>query len=113
MRQSEKETLRQYVDRFRNATLEVHDLQPGVAVAAMLQGTRSMQLQESLSLDQPKTLADLFVRANKYVLQAEVMKIVVAKEDKEKKRKDREDREESNKKERKVRRFEDALQPPL
>ena len=57
-----------------------------------------MQLQESLSLDQPKTLADLFVRANKYILQAEVMKIVVAKEDKEKKRKDREAQEEPNRK---------------
>ena len=96
VRQSEKETLRQYVDRFRNATLEVHDLQPGVAVAAMLQGTRSVQVQKSLSLDQPKTLADLFVRANKYILQAEVMKIVVAKEDKEKKRNDREAQEEPN-----------------
>ena len=38
--QSDKETLRQYVD-----------VQPGVAVAAMLQGMRSVQLQESLSLD--------------------------------------------------------------
>ena len=36
VRQSEKETLRQYVNRFRNATLEVHNLQPGVAMAAML-----------------------------------------------------------------------------
>ena len=57
------------MDRFRNATLEIRELQPGVAVAAMLQGTRSVQLQESLSLDQPKTLADLFVMANKYVTQ--------------------------------------------
>ena len=55
------------MDRFRNTTLEIRELQPEVAVAAMLQGTRSVQLQESLSLDQPKTLDDLFVIANKYV----------------------------------------------
>ena len=51
VRQNGKETLRQYVDRFRTATLEVHDPQPGVAEAAMMQGMRSFKLQESLSLD--------------------------------------------------------------
>ena len=62
------------MDRFRNSTLEVHDLQVGVAVTAMLQGTRSKKLQESLSLDQPTTISDLFSRADKYITQEEVMK---------------------------------------
>ena len=36
IRQSSKETLRQYVDRFRNATLEIQSLPVEVAVSAML-----------------------------------------------------------------------------
>ena len=64
------------MDRFRDATLEVRDLQPGVAVAAMLQGTKSEDLQKSLSLDPPLTLSDLFIRANKYISQEEVMKTI-------------------------------------
>ena len=98
VKQGEKESLRQYVDRFRNATLEVRELQPGVAVAAMLQGTRSIPLQESLSLDQPKTLADLFVMANKYVTHAKMMKIVTSNDEKERKRKEREAQEEPTRK---------------
>ena len=90
------------MDRFRNATLKVHDLQPRVAVAAMLQGTRSVQPQESLSLDHPKNLGNVFVRANKYILQAEVMKIVGTKEDKEKKRNERKAQEEPNRKKEKL-----------
>ena len=78
------------MDKLKNATLEVHDLQPSVAIAAVLLGTSSVQIQESMSLDQPKTLASLFVRANKYILQAEVLEIVGSKEDKEKKQKESE-----------------------
>ena len=43
------------------------------------------------------------MRANKYILQAEVMKIVGTKEDKEKKRKERESQEEPNRKKEKSR----------
>ena len=56
----------------------------------MLQRTLSMQLQESLSLNQPKTLANLFVRAKKYILHAEVMRIIETTKNKEKKQKERE-----------------------
>ena len=51
IRNNEKETLQEYVDRFRNATLKVCDLEPSMVVAAMLQGMQSVQLQESMSLD--------------------------------------------------------------
>ena len=76
LRQESKESLKSYVDRFRNATLEVYDLQVGVAVTAMLQGTMSEKLQESLSLDQSMTILNLFSRANKYITQEEVMKMI-------------------------------------
>ena len=67
LKQGNRESLKSYVDRFRDATLEVEDLPVGVALAAMLQGTSSEKLQESLSLNQPTTISDLFARANKYV----------------------------------------------
>ena len=76
IRQGNKETLRQFEDRFRNATLEIPDLPTQVAVSAMLQGTRLASLQESLSLDPPTSLADLFVRANRYILYTEIMRNV-------------------------------------
>ena len=90
LKQGVKESLRNFVDRFRDATLEVRDLQPGVAVAAMLQGTKSEDLQKSLSLDPPPTLSDLFIRANKYISQKEVMKTISLQENKEGKKRERE-----------------------
>ena len=36
IRKNKKETLQKYVDRFRNAIFEVHDLRPSMAVAVML-----------------------------------------------------------------------------
>ena len=69
--------------RFRHASLEVHDLPVEVAASAMLQGTWSTPLQESLSLSLLMSLVDLFVRANKYILLTEVMKTIGGNEDRE------------------------------
>ncbi|XP_052204060.1 uncharacterized protein LOC127809334 [Diospyros lotus] len=96
IRQGHKETLRHYVDRFRNATLEICNLPVEMAVSAMFQGTRLPPLQESLSLDPPKSLADLFVRANKYILHTEMMRTIGGNEDGERKRKERDNEEGSN-----------------
>ncbi|XP_052193948.1 uncharacterized protein LOC127802273 [Diospyros lotus] len=104
IRQGNKETLRHYVDRFRNATLEICNLPIEMAVSAMFQGTRLTPLQESLSLDPPKSLADLFVRANRYILHAEMMKTIGGSEDGERNRKERDIEEGSNQRKERTRR---------
>ena len=91
------------MDRFRNATLEVPDLSAQVAVSAMLRGTQLASLQESLSLDPPKSLGDLFIRANRYILHTEIMRNVGGNEDKERKRKEREGEEDSIRRQERVR----------
>jgi len=68
IRQGSKETLHHYVDKFQNATLEICNLPIEMAVFAMFQGTQLTSLQELLSLNPPKSLANLIVRANKYIL---------------------------------------------
>ena len=93
IRQGSKESLRHYVDRFRNATLEICNLPIEMAVSAMFQGTRLTPLQESLSLNPPKSLADLFVRANKYILHIEMMKTIGGNDEGERKRKERDNEE--------------------
>ncbi|XP_039146851.1 uncharacterized protein LOC120284114 [Dioscorea cayenensis subsp. rotundata] len=90
IKQDEKESLKDYVERFRAATLEVQDLQATVAVSGMLQGTRSRDFQKSLSLDQPLTLGDLFNRANKFILSEDVMRHINTG-NRDKKRKDRDE----------------------
>ena len=73
------------MDRFRNAILEICNLPIEMTVSAMFQGTRLTPLQESLSLNPPKSLANLFIWANKYILYTEMMRIVGGNEDGERK----------------------------
>ncbi|XP_052203039.1 uncharacterized protein LOC127808504 [Diospyros lotus] len=110
IRQGHKETLRHYVDRFRNAMLEICNLPIEMAVSAMFQETRLPPLQESLSLDPPKSLADLFVRANKYILHTEMMITIGENEDRERKRKERDNEEVLNQRKDRTRRL-DAVGP--
>lgn len=60
-----------------------------MTMSVMLHRTRLTLLQESLSLDPPTSLVDLFARANKYVLHMEVMRVIGGNEDREQKRKER------------------------
>ncbi|XP_039137116.1 uncharacterized protein LOC120274646 [Dioscorea cayenensis subsp. rotundata] len=90
IKQEEKESMKDYVERFRATTLEVQDLQAIVAISGMLQGTRSRDFQKSLSLDQPLTLRDLFSQANKFILSEDVMRHINAG-NRDKKRKDRDE----------------------
>ncbi|XP_052181919.1 uncharacterized protein LOC127794713 [Diospyros lotus] len=108
IRQGNKETLCHYVDRFQNATLEICNLPIEIAVSAMFQGTRLTPLQESLSLDPSKSLADLFVRANKYILHTEMMRTIGGNEDGEWKRKERDIEEDFNRRQERTRRLDDV-----
>ncbi|XP_052209227.1 uncharacterized protein LOC127812745 [Diospyros lotus] len=106
--QGSKETLCHYVDRFRNATLDIRNLPIEMAVSAMLQGVQLTSFQESLSLDLPKSLADLFTKANKYVHHTEVMWTVTIDEDRERKRKERDIEEDLNRRQERARRLDDV-----
>jgi len=75
--------------------LEVHDLPIAMEVSAMLHGTQLTPLQKSLSLDPPTSLANLFPRANKYMLHTEVMRAVGGNKNREQKRKERDVEEDS------------------
>ena len=81
------------MDKFWNATLEVHDFPAKMAMSAILQGTRLTSLQESLFLDPPTSLVDLFARVNKFMLHIEVMRTIGGNEDREQKRKERDIKE--------------------
>ncbi|XP_052171619.1 uncharacterized protein LOC127787595 [Diospyros lotus] len=108
IRQGNKETLRHYVDRFQNATLEICNLPIEMALSAMFQGTRLTPLEESLSLDPLKSLANLFIRANKYILHTEMMRMVRGNEDGERKRKERDIEEDLNRRQERTRRLDDV-----
>jgi len=95
IRQGNKNTLCQYMDRFRNTTLEIHDLPLEMEMSVMLQGTQLTSLQESLCLD-PTSPADFFGKANKYILHTKVMRVVGGNEDIEQKRKECDDKEDSS-----------------
>ncbi|XP_039133266.1 uncharacterized protein LOC120270321 [Dioscorea cayenensis subsp. rotundata] len=90
IKQEEKERMKDYVERFRAAILEVQDLQATVAILGMLQQSRSRDFQKSLSLDQPLTLGDLFSRAKKFTISENVMRHINAG-NRDKKRKDRDE----------------------
>ncbi|XP_052197339.1 uncharacterized protein LOC127804507 [Diospyros lotus] len=81
-----------------------------MAVSAMFQGTRLPPLQESLSLDLSKSLANLFVRANKYILHIKMMRTIGGNEDGERKRKERDNEEGSNQRKERTRRS-DIVRP--
>ncbi|XP_052204085.1 uncharacterized protein LOC127809363 [Diospyros lotus] len=108
IRQGSKETLRHYVDRFQNATLEIRNLPIEMAMSAILQGARLTSFQESLSLNSPKSLADLFVRANKYIHHTEVTRTVAIDEDREWKKKERDIEEDLDRRQERVQRLDDV-----
>ena len=73
VRQRPNKSLRQYVDRSRSATLEVLDLQVSIVVVALLQRTTFVPMKESLAFNQPTYLEDHLARANRHVMQMEIL----------------------------------------
>ena len=94
------------MDRFRNATFEIHDLLVEITVSTLFQGTWLTSLQESLDL--LKSLANLFVMVNKYIYYTEVMRTVAIDEDKERKRKEWDVGEDLNRRQERARRLDDV-----
>ena len=67
IRQGEKETLRSYVKHFTRKTLEVDEADDKVQLTTFKAGLRSRELVTSLAKNPPKTMAEMLLKAQKYM----------------------------------------------
>ena len=67
IRQGEKETLRSYVKRFTRETLEVDEADDKVQLTIFKAGLRSRDLLASLAKNPPRTMAEMLLKAHKYM----------------------------------------------
>ncbi|XP_050267534.1 uncharacterized protein LOC126712295 [Quercus robur] len=67
VKQGEKETLRSYVKRFTRETLEVDEADDKVQLTTFKAGLRSRDLVASLAKNPPKTMAEMLLKAQKYM----------------------------------------------
>ncbi|XP_030963629.1 uncharacterized protein LOC115984758 [Quercus lobata] len=67
IRQGEKETLRSYVKRFTRETLEVDEADDKVQLTTFKVGLRSRDLVASFTKNPPKTMAEMLLKAQKYM----------------------------------------------
>ena len=67
IRQGEKETLRSYVKRFTRETLEVDEADDKVQLTTFKARLRSRDLVASLAKNPPKTMAEMLLKAQKYM----------------------------------------------
>ena len=76
IRQGEKETLRSYVKRFTRETLEVDEADDKVQLTTFKAGLRSKDLVASLAKNPPKTMAEMLLKAQKYMNVEDVVAII-------------------------------------
>ncbi|XP_023900819.1 uncharacterized protein LOC112012667 [Quercus suber] len=67
IKQAEKETLRSYVKRFTRETLEVDEADDKVQLTTFKAGLRSREFVASLAKNPPKTMAEMLLKAQKYM----------------------------------------------
>ena len=67
IREGEKETLRSYVKRFTWETLEVDEVNDKVQLMTFKAGLKSRDLVASLAKNPPKTMAEMLMKAQKYM----------------------------------------------
>ncbi|XP_023915656.2 uncharacterized protein LOC112027216 [Quercus suber] len=67
IKQGEKETLRSYVKRFTRETLEMDEADNKVQLTTFKSGLRSQELVASLAKNPPRTMAEMLLKAQKYM----------------------------------------------
>ena len=67
IRQGEKETLRSYIKHFTRETLEVDEADDKVQLTTFKAGLRSRDLVASLAKNPPRTMAEMLLKAQKYM----------------------------------------------
>ena len=73
IRQGEKETLRSYVKRFTRGTLEVDEAGNRVQLPTFKAGLKSREFVVSLAKNPPKTMAEMLLKAQKYINAEDVL----------------------------------------
>nr|XP_023871775.1 uncharacterized protein LOC111984375 [Quercus suber] len=92
IRQGEKETLRSYVKRFTRETLEVDEADDMVQLTTFKAGLKSRDLVSSLAKNPPKTMAEMLLKAQKYMNAEDALAAIRDKEITEDKGKREDDR---------------------
>ncbi|XP_075665223.1 uncharacterized protein LOC142634857 [Castanea sativa] len=103
IKQGEKETLRSYVKRFTQETLEVDDADDKVQLTTFKAGLKSREFFISLAKNPPRTMAEMLLKAQKY-MNAEDALAAIVDEEKPKKEARKEDERRGQKRERPSRR---------
>jgi len=73
LQQRPNESLKQYIERFRAAMLEVRDLPVRLAALALLNETTYAPLRRSLA-SELNPMTKLFARAEQFIIQMEILK---------------------------------------
>ncbi|XP_075655075.1 uncharacterized protein LOC142625275 [Castanea sativa] len=103
IKQGEKETLRSYVKRFTRETLEVDEADDKVQLTTFKAGLKSRKFVVSLAKNPPKTMAEMLLKAQKYMNAEDALAAIKDVEKTEEKGK-REDNRKGRKRERPDRR---------
>ena len=91
IRQREKETLRSYVTRFTRETLEVDEADDKVQLTNFKARLKSRELVVSLVKNPPKTMAEMLLKAQKYMNAEDSLAVIEGIEKPHEKRKEKED----------------------
>ena len=67
IRQGEKETLRSYVKRFTQKTLDIDEADDKVQLTTFKAGLKSKEFVVSLTKNPPKTMVEMLLKAQKYM----------------------------------------------
>ena len=90
IRQGEKETLRSYVTRFTQETLEVDEADDKVQLTTFKVGLKSKEFMVSLVKNPPKTIAEMLLKAQKYMNAEDALAIIEGVEKPKEKKKEKE-----------------------
>ncbi|XP_043694184.1 uncharacterized protein LOC122644878 [Telopea speciosissima] len=75
IRQQAREIIREFLTRFNKEALEVRDLDLMVKFQALSSGIRDRKLKESLIMEEPVDMCDLYSRCEKHINLAEVLTV--------------------------------------
>ncbi|XP_077248498.1 uncharacterized protein LOC143888089 [Tasmannia lanceolata] len=73
VKQEKGESLKDYISRLNREALQVPNLDPSATMNALLTGVMSVDFRLSIAKKTPSTLADLIVRAEKYITPEETL----------------------------------------
>ncbi|XP_065625289.1 uncharacterized protein LOC136065685 [Quercus suber] len=108
IKQGEKETLRSYVTRFTQGMLEVDESDDKVQLTTFKAGLKSRDFVVSVAKNPPKTMAEVLLKAQKYMNAEDALAVIDGAEKTKDKKKDKEDDRRGQKRDRAERRNDDG-----